>query len=368
MTYSTHNTESARSRALAFRACFTRGQATEENWTPHSAPNRGSTATTCSPAASIPPRSSCRGLVPFGASRPATCHVPNGATSGCSGSWATGNTPTAWNASFSTPAPLPSPATSRRPVTTSLPTGSAPRCPATSRGSHRGRDPSAFTRLACPQVLCCVGNLNRIIPFYVTHMWMATQDKGLAATLYGPCTVTARVGERIPVRLTCTTSYPFEEEVRVRVEPERPAAFALAFRVPAWCASPSLSVGAEVIAAKLDGHGFVRVDRYWQHGETVTLRFPMQVRVDRGRETPYPRLDYFIKEGREAYKVTALDSPFASVSYGPLLFALADSRPGPRNTRGRRGVEVRTGCLGRGDPGQTHTGPEGTGRGKSTRR
>jgi len=193
-----------------------------------------------------------------------------------------------------------------------------------------GKGCFAFTRLAYPQVLCCVGNLNRIIPFYVTHMWMATPDKGLAATLYGPCAVSTRVGEGIPIRLTCTTTYPFEEEVRVRVEPGRPAAFALSFRVPTWCASPHVSVGAEDVAANPDSHGFVRIDRRWQSAETVTLRFPMQVRVDRGRETPYPRLDYFEKQRREAYKIAALDSPFASVSYGPLLFALPipDRDPG----------------------------------------
>jgi len=175
-----------------------------------------------------------------------------------------------------------------------------------------------------------VGNLNRIIPFYVTHMWMATLDKGLAATLYGPCAVSARVGEGVPVRLTCTTSYPFEEEVRVRVEPDRPAAFALSFRVPAWCASPQVSVGSDVVAANPDSHGFVRIDRRWQRAETVTLRFPMQVRVDRGRETPYPRLDYFEKQRREAYNIAVMDSPFVSVSYGPLLFALPipDRDPG----------------------------------------
>ena len=180
-----------------------------------------------------------------------------------------------------------------------------------------------FTRLAYPPVLCCVGNLNRIIPFYVTHMWMATPDRGLAATLYGPCTVTAKVADGVPVKLTCTTAYPFEEEVRVRVEPDRPARFALAFRVPGWCARPDVSVGATVVKSVPDDHGFVRIERTWEKGETVVLRFPMQVRIDRGRETPYPRLDYFAQQRREAYRIAAMDNPYLSVSCGPLLFALA---------------------------------------------
>ena len=43
-----------------------------------------------------------------------------------------------------------------------------------------------FTKLGFPNVLCCVGACNRMLPYYVMHMWMATGDNGLAATLYGP--------------------------------------------------------------------------------------------------------------------------------------------------------------------------------------
>ena len=49
-------------------------------------------------------------------------------------------------------------------------------------------------RSAIRTCLCCVGAVNRIVPSYVMHMWMATADRGLAATLYGPCTVSAIAG------------------------------------------------------------------------------------------------------------------------------------------------------------------------------
>ena len=68
-----------------------------------------------------------------------------------------------------------------------------------------------FTRLGYPGVLCCVGAVNRIVPNYIIHMWMATADNGLAATLYGPCSVNAFAGDHVPVKLTCHSSYPFED-------------------------------------------------------------------------------------------------------------------------------------------------------------
>ena len=102
-----------------------------------------------------------------------------------------------------------------------------------------------FNRLGYPHVLCCVGAVNRIIPTYIMHLWMSTADKGLAATLYGPCTVSATVGERIPVKLMSRTAYPFEETIRITVDPEQKASFPLYFRIPSWCAargSPSMAL------------------------------------------------------------------------------------------------------------------------------
>ena len=79
-----------------------------------------------------------------------------------------------------------------------------PRCP--------GPQGNRFHPPGCPYVLCCVGAVNRIVPNYVIHMWMAQDDRGLAAALYGPCTVSALVGQRsaredrLPNRITRSTS------------------------------------------------------------------------------------------------------------------------------------------------------------------
>ena len=92
-----------------------------------------------------------------------------------------------------------------------------------------------FHPLGCPTVLCCVGAVNRIIPNYIIHMWMATGDNGLAATLYGPCTVSALAGPRTPVKVSATTDYPFGETIRIKIDPERDVEFPLYLRIPGWC-------------------------------------------------------------------------------------------------------------------------------------
>ncbi|RIK83724.1 MAG: hypothetical protein DCC67_05610 [Planctomycetota bacterium] len=173
--------------------------------------------------------------------------------------------------------------------------------------------------------LCCTAALNRILPWYVTHMWMATYDNGLAATCYGPCKVTALVADRVPVVFACKTDYPFNETIEISVQMEREAAFPLELRIPGWCASPELNVNGSPAAVQRNPHGFVRVRRTWRGGDVVRLRLPMVPHLDTGRDAargaPYEGVN-------QAGPVTIphQDStqgvPYAAVSYGPLLFAL----------------------------------------------
>jgi hypothetical protein len=154
------------------------------------------------------------------------------------------------------------------------------------------------------QPLCCTAALNRIVPNYVMHMWMATYDNGLVATHYGPCRATALVADRVPVELDCRTDYPFDDVIDIGVQPARPVAFPLLLRVPGWCVQPELTINGTATPMLPDPKGFVRVERLWQPGDTLRLRFPRVPRVQTGRDK------------------NAQDAPYGTVSYGPLLFAL----------------------------------------------
>jgi hypothetical protein len=171
-------------------------------------------------------------------------------------------------------------------------------------------------------VLCCVGNLTRSIPNYIMYMWMGTIDKGLAATLYGPSVVDAVVLDGIPVRITSETNYPFEEDIRLHVEPYKTCTFPLYLRIPAWCSAPEVRVNDENIDATHSESGFIRIERQWKKGDRISIRFPMQVQIVDGRETAYPQERYFLDGKQLICKETNINSPYRTVYYGPLLFTL----------------------------------------------
>jgi hypothetical protein len=185
-----------------------------------------------------------------------------------------------------------------------------------------GPEGNRFHQLGCPTVLCCVGAINRIIPNFIIHMWMATQDNGLAAALYGPSIVAARVGTGVPVRIVTTTDYPFGDAIRMEVAPQAAVEFPLYVRIPGWCRDAGITVNGTPFPAIPDGRGFVRIARTWGGGDRIEITLPMRPVVARGYETEFPSAnrEYFSFEPPEVFRFRRL--PYASVLLGPLLFAL----------------------------------------------
>lgn len=173
--------------------------------------------------------------------------------------------------------------------------------------------------------LCCTAALNRIVPWFVTHMWMATYDNGLAAACYGPCKVSAMAADHVPVDIVCNTDYPFSDTIDVSVQPSREAVFPLDFHIPGWCLAPTLSVNGSDIAVERNPKGFARINRSWKPGDIVRLRLPMTASVHRGRDAasgpPYTGA-HTVTRVAIPEESSLRGVPYASVTYGPLLFAL----------------------------------------------
>ncbi|MFO0788466.1 MAG: glycoside hydrolase family 127 protein [Pirellulales bacterium] len=139
-----------------------------------------------------------------------------------------------------------------------------------------GRTPAP--RSGCP---CCCYNLHMAWPKLVQNSWAATPNGGVAALVYLPSQVTARVAGDQLATLTCGTNYPFEDRISLTVHVDRRTKFPLHLRVPAWCEAPSIRVnGAAQLNLKVGS--FVVVDRDWNNGDNLELRFPMRVTAIRG--------------------------------------------------------------------------------------
>lgn len=127
---------------------------------------------------------------------------------------------------------------------------------------------------------CCTCNLHQGWPKLVKHLWYATPEGGLAAVVYGPCRLTAKVAGGVEVQIVEKTSYPFEEEIHFHLYMDREASFPLLLRIPGWCSRPEIRVNGKP-AEWEPGDGMAVIERSWKSGDEVQLILPMEVRLSR---------------------------------------------------------------------------------------
>jgi len=126
---------------------------------------------------------------------------------------------------------------------------------------------------------CCQHNVAFGWPFFAEHLWMATADNGLAAAIYAPCSVTAKVAEGAAVTVTEESAYPFEDEIRLTVACERPVAFPLYLRLPGWARTVRIVLNGEPVGGTFAGGRYAVLRRTWRYGDQVRLAFDPPIEV-----------------------------------------------------------------------------------------
>ena len=122
---------------------------------------------------------------------------------------------------------------------------------------------------------CCNPNATRLLPHYVSSMWLGRTDvPGLVALAYGPSNLRTTI-DGTAFNILQETLYPFEDQVRFTVEAAAPTRLTLWLRRPAWASAFHLD-GIEGV----ERDGWIVIEREWQGRMSFTLRFDVPVRAE----------------------------------------------------------------------------------------
>ena len=130
---------------------------------------------------------------------------------------------------------------------------------------------------------CCLCNMHQGWPKFIQNLWYR-QGNGFAAMTYAPCRFSSSLdgvnGGKITIEEL--TNYPFSDTVnfRITLSGVKSASLPLRFRIPSWSASSQVSVNGESLSCKTT-NGILSIERKWQSGDTIELRFPMRIRFSR---------------------------------------------------------------------------------------
>ncbi|MFH1716882.1 MAG: beta-L-arabinofuranosidase domain-containing protein, partial [Planctomycetota bacterium] len=125
---------------------------------------------------------------------------------------------------------------------------------------------------------CCQHNTGHGWPYYAEHLWLATAGNGLAAVMYAPSQVTAKVGDGTTVTIIEDTRYPFEDKIKFTVKTSKPVRFQLYLRMPGWCKSPEVTMNGRMLEM-YGSRAYIEISRKWTDGDKVELRLPMEIEL-----------------------------------------------------------------------------------------
>lgn len=128
---------------------------------------------------------------------------------------------------------------------------------------------------------CCQHNHSQGWPYYAEHLYMATNDNGIAAVLYAASTVNVKVARQEEIQIKQISNYPFEESIRFEVITKgKRVNFPLYLRIPQWAQNPQVSVNGKLYSVR-EGAKYFKVDRAWQDGDKVIVHLPMHITFNR---------------------------------------------------------------------------------------
>ena len=147
---------------------------------------------------------------------------------------------------------------------------------------------------------CCQHNHAQGWPYFTENLWMATPDNGLAAVIYSPSMVNAKVGDNTNISITNKTNYPFSDDLIFKITADKSDLFPIYFRIPSWSKKPKLLINGKTINTPIEAGKFIKINRKWSNGDIVKLVLPKDISVKKWEK----------------------NHNSVSVNYGPLTFSL----------------------------------------------
>ncbi len=125
-------------------------------------------------------------------------------------------------------------------------------------------------------VACCPPNASRLIAS-IGEYFYSGRDNGLMVHLYNNSSAKFIISET-PVIIEQHTNYPWDGNVKLKIDPIESTNFKLYLRKPGWCRHASVTVNGKAFDYVLE-NGYIIIDRCFSKGDQVNLSMEMSVQT-----------------------------------------------------------------------------------------
>jgi len=102
-------------------------------------------------------------------------------------------------------------------------------------------------------------------------------SEGAVVNFYGQMTANAVLASGNHVSIAQSGDYPVSDTIQIRVTPEKPEAFALKLRIPAWSQQTTLTLNNQ--PQTVAPGSYATLKRTWNAGDTLTLKLDLRARL-----------------------------------------------------------------------------------------
>ncbi|WP_312950203.1 beta-L-arabinofuranosidase domain-containing protein [Superficieibacter sp.] len=125
-----------------------------------------------------------------------------------------------------------------------------------------------------PNFGCCTANYHQGWPKLCNSLFMQAGSDDLACMVYGPAEVVSGDWQ-----ISLQTDYPFNTDLRLDIRRAPAGEKTLWLRIPQWSENTVFTLNGEEITC--DGKGYLPLTRQWQAGDTLSITFERQPRLER---------------------------------------------------------------------------------------
>ena len=142
---------------------------------------------------------------------------------------------------------------------------------------------------------CCVGTGFENHAKYNEAIYYH-DDKGLYVNLFIPSVLDWK---EKGIRLTQETKFPFDENVTLTIDADKPTHMPIYLRYPYWTEQVEVQVNGKRVAVQQKPSSYITINRVWKQGDKIEVRYPMNLHLAATNDNPDK----------------------AAVMYGPLVLA-----------------------------------------------
>ena len=125
---------------------------------------------------------------------------------------------------------------------------------------------------------CCPPNTVRTLTQVQNYAYTLSEN-AVWCNLYGGNQLETAINAKEKIKLLQTTDYPWDGNVKIRIDEAPKKTLSLHLRIPEWCEKASITVNGELFVNENKANTYTEINRVWKKGDVVELVLDMPVKL-----------------------------------------------------------------------------------------